>query len=71
MKRVRPVWLDVTGCGRAEVDVKSTTKQFTYRTPSWTSSIDGLLLDVCHSPVLLSRYSKCLINGFTGCSASA
>lgn len=30
MKEVRPVWLDVTGCGKSEVDVKSTAASFEY-----------------------------------------
>ena len=46
MKRVRPVWLDATGCGRASVDVKSTTEPFEYRTTEWASNIDGTMLDV-------------------------
>ena len=46
MKEVRPVWLDVTGCGRAEVEVKSKVEPFMYRTPERISEIDGNLLDV-------------------------
>ena len=46
IKRVRPVWLDVTGCGRAEVDVKSTSEPFAYLTPEWSSSVEGTILDV-------------------------
>ena len=46
MKRVRPVWLDVTGCGNASIAVKDTKEAFSYRTPEWTSSINGTILDV-------------------------
>ena len=46
LKRVRPVWLDATGCGRSDIEVKSTTAPFEYKTPPWTSSVEGTLLDV-------------------------
>lgn len=46
LKQVRPVWLDATGCGRADVEVKSTTESFEYKTPAWTSTLQGILLDV-------------------------
>ncbi|KAF2196985.1 hypothetical protein GQ43DRAFT_227980 [Delitschia confertaspora ATCC 74209] len=45
-KNVRAVWLDLTGCGNADVDVKSTTEAFEYRTPNYTSSVSGLIVDV-------------------------
>ena len=40
------VWLDLTGCGDADMDVKSTTEPFNYRTPDWVSPINGLMVDV-------------------------
>ncbi|KAL8777281.1 MAG: hypothetical protein Q9194_002642 [Teloschistes cf. exilis] len=43
---VRPVWLDATGCGRSDVDVKSTIEPFKYTTPEWISSVSGILLDI-------------------------
>lgn len=46
MSEVRPVWLDATGCGRSDVDVKSTTEPFEYTTPEWISSVSGTLLGV-------------------------
>ncbi|KAL8691752.1 MAG: hypothetical protein Q9218_003101 [Villophora microphyllina] len=46
MAEIRPVWLDATGCGRSDVEVKSTTEPFKYTTPEWTSSVNGVLLDI-------------------------
>lgn len=43
---IAAVWLDLTGCGNADIDVKSTTESFEYRTPDWTSSVNGVLVDV-------------------------
>jgi hypothetical protein len=43
---IAAVWLDVTGCGDAEVNVGSTTKPFKYQTPEWVSSVDGVMVDV-------------------------
>lgn len=39
-------WLDLTGCGNAEVDVKSITDAFEYRTPNWTSPVGGIIVDM-------------------------
>lgn len=43
---IAAVWLDLTGCGNADVDVKSTTGPFEYRTPEWVSPINGIMVDV-------------------------
>ncbi|KAF2019983.1 hypothetical protein BU24DRAFT_448354 [Aaosphaeria arxii CBS 175.79] len=43
---IRAVWLDVTGCGRGEVEVKSESEAFEYSTPNWESPISGQLVDV-------------------------
>ena len=43
---ITAVWLDLTGCGNADVDVKSTIEKFEYRTPDWISSVDGIMVDV-------------------------
>ncbi|KAH7405670.1 hypothetical protein DE146DRAFT_778966 [Phaeosphaeria sp. MPI-PUGE-AT-0046c] len=43
---IAAVWLDLTGCGSADMDVKSTTESFYYRTPDWTSPVNGTMVDV-------------------------
>ncbi|KAF2117369.1 hypothetical protein BDV96DRAFT_644793 [Lophiotrema nucula] len=43
---VTAAWLDLTGCGNADVDVKSTSEAFEYRTPDWISPIEGEIVDV-------------------------
>jgi hypothetical protein len=46
---IASVWLDLTDCGDAEVEVKSVTEPFEYRTTNWTSPIKGILIDMgCH-----------------------
>ena len=45
---VRPIWLSLDHyfCGGIGLPVLSVTKSFRIRTPSWTSSIEGPILDV-------------------------
>ena len=43
---IAALWLDLTGCGNADIDVKSTTEAFNYRTPNWTATVDGIMVDV-------------------------
>jgi hypothetical protein len=45
-KNVRPIWLDLTGCGDAEVEAKETSNPFSYRTPDWISPMDRVMVDV-------------------------
>lgn len=68
MPEVRPVWLDATGCGRSDVDVKSTTEPFEYTTPVWTSTVSGILIDVSQSLDFL--YCSWLNVRNVGCSPS-
>lgn len=43
---VEAVWLDLTGCGHADVNIKTETEIFEYRIPDWKSPIDGVMVDV-------------------------
>lgn len=44
---VRPVWLSLNDfCGDSSVPAKSTTEVFTVRTPEWTATVDGPLVDI-------------------------
>lgn len=43
---IAAVWLDMTGCGNADVDVKSTTEAFEYRSPDWISPVNGEIVDM-------------------------
>lgn len=46
-REVRPIWLALNDfCGDSGVQVKSTTEVFTVRTPKWTATVDGPLVDI-------------------------
>lgn len=46
-REVRPIWLGLEDfCGDSSAPVKSTTEVFTIRTPEWTATVDGPIVDV-------------------------
>ncbi|MCJ1265700.1 hypothetical protein MMC22_005580 [Lobaria immixta] len=46
-REVRPIWLALDNfCGDASVSVKSTSEVFSVRTPEWTATVDGSLVDI-------------------------
>ncbi|MCJ1461620.1 hypothetical protein MMC07_000217 [Pseudocyphellaria aurata] len=46
-REVRPIWIALDDfCGDSGVPVKSVTESFTVRTPTWTATVDGPLVDI-------------------------